>query len=130
MYIDFKSLRIIKEHWWTLTLSWPDKVQRMFSTAHKFLNKKLNHRWFYNLYYIWALRVKLYLYIIFTSSMGKYSSSTQLYSFSIYCCLVYVSSLSLISSHSFFFYPLLGLCQSSFKFVLDKELISKFSRFR
>ena len=30
----------IKEHWWSLTLSWPDEVQRMFSTAHGFLNLK------------------------------------------------------------------------------------------
>ena len=26
IYHVFKSLRIIKEHRWTLTLSWPDKV--------------------------------------------------------------------------------------------------------
>ena len=31
-----KSISIIKEYWWTLTLSWPDKVQRMFSTTHEF----------------------------------------------------------------------------------------------
>ena len=30
MYYVFKSIRIIKEHWWTLTSSWPDEVQRMF----------------------------------------------------------------------------------------------------
>ena len=32
-----KSIYDIKEHWWSLTLSWPDEVQRMFSTAHEFL---------------------------------------------------------------------------------------------
>ena len=31
-----KSICSIKEHLWSLTLSWPDKVQRMFSTAHEF----------------------------------------------------------------------------------------------
>ena len=36
-----KSISSIKEHWWSLTLSWPDKIQRMFSTAHKLLNVKL-----------------------------------------------------------------------------------------
>ena len=30
----FKSICSIKKHWWSLTLSWPDEVQRMFSTAH------------------------------------------------------------------------------------------------
>ena len=25
-----KPIRIIKEHWWSLTLSWPDEVQRTF----------------------------------------------------------------------------------------------------
>ena len=29
-----KSICCIKEHWWSLILSWPDEVQRMFSTAH------------------------------------------------------------------------------------------------
>ena len=31
-----KSICSIKEHWWSLTLSWPNKVQRMFSTVHEF----------------------------------------------------------------------------------------------
>ena len=30
-----KLIHIIKGHWWSLTLSWPDKVQRMFLTAHE-----------------------------------------------------------------------------------------------
>ena len=37
--------------------------------------------------------------------MGKYSSSTQLYYYCIYCRILYVSSLSLISPHSFSFIP-------------------------
>ena len=36
MYYVFKSIRTIKEHRWSLTLPWPDKVQRMFSTTHEF----------------------------------------------------------------------------------------------
>ena len=36
-----KSICSIKEHWWYLTSSWPDDVQRMFSTAHKLLHVKL-----------------------------------------------------------------------------------------
>ena len=37
-----KSIYIynIKEHWWFLTLSWPDKVQRMFSTAYEFFKNE------------------------------------------------------------------------------------------
>ena len=35
-----KSICIIKEHWWTLTLSWPDKVQRMFSTTYEIFKSK------------------------------------------------------------------------------------------
>ena len=31
----------MKEHWWSLTLSWLDEVQRMFSTAHELLNVDL-----------------------------------------------------------------------------------------
>ena len=31
-----KAICSIKEHWWSLTLSWPDEDQRMFSTAHEF----------------------------------------------------------------------------------------------
>ena len=30
----FKVIHCIKEHWWSLTLSWPDEVQRIFPTAH------------------------------------------------------------------------------------------------
>ena len=49
VYILFsKSICSIKEHWWSLTLSWPDKVQRMFLTAHEISNEKLNHRRFYD----------------------------------------------------------------------------------
>ena len=36
-----KSINSIKEHWLSLTLSWPDEDQRMFSTAYEFLNVKL-----------------------------------------------------------------------------------------
>ena len=36
-----KSIYSIKEHWWSLTLSWSDEVQRMFLIAHEFLNVKL-----------------------------------------------------------------------------------------
>ena len=41
MYYVFKIyIYCIKEHWWSLTSSWPDEVQRMFSTAHEFSKEK------------------------------------------------------------------------------------------
>ena len=37
MYYVFKYIySIIQKHWWSLTLSWLDEVQRTFSTAHWF----------------------------------------------------------------------------------------------
>ena len=43
MYIlCFKTyIYVIKEHWWSLTLSWLDKIQKMFSTAHELLKENL-----------------------------------------------------------------------------------------
>ena len=36
IYIIFsKPIHSIKKHWYSLTLSWPDKVQRVFSIAHE-----------------------------------------------------------------------------------------------
>ena len=43
MYYVFKSIHVysvIQKHWWSLTSSWPDEVQRMFSTAHEFSKEK------------------------------------------------------------------------------------------
>ena len=45
MYYVFKSIHvysIIQKHWWSLILSWPDEVQRTFSTAHWFWRNKVN----------------------------------------------------------------------------------------
>ena len=36
-----KSIYSIKEHYWSLTLFWSDKVQRMFSTVHELLKENL-----------------------------------------------------------------------------------------
>ena len=48
MYYAFKIyIYCIKEHWWSLTSSWPDEVQRMFSIAYEFSKENLNHRLFY-----------------------------------------------------------------------------------
>ena len=40
----FKSIYSIKEYWWSLSSSWIDEVQRMFSTVHKFLNVTITPR--------------------------------------------------------------------------------------
>ena len=60
IYILFsKSICSIKKHWWSLTLSWLDKVQRIFSTTHEISNEKLNHKRFYDDLY------KLYDFTLF-----------------------------------------------------------------
>ena len=61
-----KAICSIKEHWWSLTLSWPDEVQRIFSTAHEFLKRKdLNHRQFLWLFYINLLTMVSFCFISF-----------------------------------------------------------------
>ena len=62
-YYVLKSICIIKGHWWSLTLSWPDDDQGMISTAHDvFLkrNEKI-HRFII----IVSLRIEIYLYTCF-----------------------------------------------------------------
>ena len=59
----------------------------MFLTAHEFSKQKLNHRWFYNLYCIWVLRVNNYHYILFTGFLNKCSLSTQS-NLSLYICIL------------------------------------------
>ena len=39
MFSNLYIYSIKQKHWWTLTLSWPDEVQRTFSTARWFKNK-------------------------------------------------------------------------------------------
>ena len=49
IYILFsKSIYSIKEHWWFFVLSWPDEIQRMFSTVHELLNVKLKPQTIYD----------------------------------------------------------------------------------
>ena len=39
--IVLKSICSIKEQWWSLILSWPNKNQRMLLTAHEISNERL-----------------------------------------------------------------------------------------
>ena len=68
IYIDFQHIKIyvyvygfknLYVVWWTLTLSWPDEDQRIFSIAHEFLNVKLKPQivlwWFYTKSYNFTL---------------------------------------------------------------------------
>ena len=61
-----KSICSIKEHWWSLTSSWPDEVQRMFSTAHEFYIRVLlkNHRLLTISWVLFKLLCFIYLFII------------------------------------------------------------------
>ena len=56
---------------------------------------------------MWALKVKLYLYIIIISFMSKNTPRLLncIFIIYMYCRMLHVSSLSLISSHSFSFIP-------------------------
>ena len=38
MYNVFKIYMLYKKNWWSLTPSWPDEVQKMFSTAYESLS--------------------------------------------------------------------------------------------
>ena len=43
----FKLIHFIKEHWWSLSLSWPDEVQRMiFDRPFVLRIKYKNHKQF------------------------------------------------------------------------------------
>ena len=60
-----KSICSIKEHWWSLTSSWLNEIQRIFSTAHEFYIRVLlkNHRL---LTISWVLFKTSLLYFIIT----------------------------------------------------------------
>ena len=57
IYYVFKIyMYYIKEHWRSLTSSWPDDVHRRFLTAHEFLKKRYIHKQisFKIISYIWS----------------------------------------------------------------------------
>ena len=70
-----KSICSIKEHWWSLTSSWPDEVQRVFSTTHGFFKHSIDttndfHEIFFFIcdqYYTYFAMFYL-LYVMFNSS--------------------------------------------------------------
>ena len=84
IYILFsKSICSIKEHRWSLTLSWPDEDQRVFSTAHELLNMKLKPQtilW----YYTKVMTFTLWHFVEIISCLIKNSSLSQWCSFCIY----------------------------------------------
>ena len=58
-----KSIYSIKKHWWPLTSSWPDEVQRMFSTAHELSNVKLKPQTILWLFYTNVMTFTLLCFI-------------------------------------------------------------------
>ena len=73
----------MKEHWWSLTLSWPDEAQRMFSTAHKLLNVNLIPQTifmsFYEIEMIYIYLMMYYLlYEIFNAKLLVFSVMNDL----------------------------------------------------
>ena len=94
-YIDFKIYISIKQHWWSLTSSWPNEVQRIFSTIHEFSKIEIEPQMILWLILYMSLRVNNYYYIIFTDSLNKRSSFTQSYLSLFICILIFLwSSLS------------------------------------
>ena len=59
-----KSICSIKKHWWSLTLSWPDEVQRMFLTAHRLFMINVSQPRHFSLWVLkdWYSVLLLYLY--------------------------------------------------------------------
>ena len=63
----FLNIYDTKEHWWSLTLSWPDMVQRMFLTVHEFSNENVKPQtisWVYKKKYLYICTLWCY-YIMF-----------------------------------------------------------------
>ena len=70
-YYVLKSICIIKGHWWSLTLSWPDDDQGMISTTHDVFLKEMEEstdlllllflriNWFTYLSYLYACMILL-----------------------------------------------------------------------
>ena len=91
IYILFlKSICSIKEHWWSLTLSWLDEDQRMFSTAHELLNVKLKPQTVLWWFYTKVMTFTLWHFVEIISCLIKNSSSSQLCSFCIYLSLLFL----------------------------------------
>ena len=105
VYYFSKSICSIKEHWWSLTSSLPDKVQRMFSIANEFSNENLKPQtqnvFIRNVFYDYKP-----CYAVLFSFYDLNFSPTYLFSCYSYIVNSWISSLSLFSSRSFSFNPL------------------------
>ena len=100
-----KSICSIKEHWWSLALSWPDEIQRKFLTAHKLLNVKIDTRdeyMFFFIYTFYRYKTMIYCFNWFRDSTSRLLS---LYIF-IYDVILLFPHWALFSSRSLPFNPL------------------------
>ena len=112
-----KSICNIKKHWWFLTLSWPDEVQRIFSIAHKLLNVKLIPQTIFMKFYKIDITFILSCFIYY---MKCISNSPRLLSYEVFL-FIYLYS-------SFMFYRLAS--DSSPRVVVWKFLFHVLLRFR
>ena len=85
-----KSIYSIKEHWWFFVLSWPDEIQRMFSTVHELLHVKLKSRTISWWFYTNVIAFTLWHFIEIMSYLIKNSSSSQSYCICIYLGLSFL----------------------------------------
>ena len=54
----------MKGHWWSLTLSWPDDDQGMFSTAHDVFFKEMGNPQIYR-YCFFKIGIELHICFIY-----------------------------------------------------------------
>ena len=114
----------IKEYWWSLTLSWPNEDQRIFSIAHEFLNLKLKPRtvlWYFytkvKLFTLWHL-VKTMRCLIITL---RYLDYVTVYLFKLVFSLVSSLSFDVLTLVCFVPYKLASVL--SLEVVVQESLL-------
>ena len=127
MYYVLKFICIIKEQQWSLTLSWPDEVQRMFFNRPEVLKKNLNQRrlYFFIVYKLYSYIVVYFIYWLYNWRLFVYLSIQLMY--------IYILSFLLFSSLSLdvltfvHFYPLIGQHQFSFLNMVVQKILLQIS---
>ena len=98
----WKSICIMKRHWWSLTLSWPDDDQGMILTAHNVFLKR-NER-IHRFIIIVSLRIEIDLYTCFihTTCMTTCYYMLSLSFFSMFSLWLFLSITEhMVCSHSY-----------------------------
>ena len=84
MYYVLKSIRIIKEYWWYLTLSWPDEIQIIFFwLLVSFKRESKPHTFICFIVY----KLYNYIFVIFHLLVVQLETHRLLIYFDIYICI-------------------------------------------